>query len=217
MSDRLLFLVEPMTLADLDEVMAIERVSFSAPWSVRAYRYEISENGHSTMLVVRPAPRSNGWLGQLMYRLNVTGRGPVLGYAGFWLLTDDAHIATIAVHPRWRSRGLGELLLLSLFDRGIELGARRATLEVRVSNEAALGLYRKCGLEIVSLRKRYYADNNEDAYIMVTPPFETPAFQANLRKCRTQLHARLKDERANEQRQTSAGRPVRQNPPDEVE
>jgi ribosomal-protein-alanine N-acetyltransferase len=197
MSDRLLFRVEPMTLADLEEVMAIERVAFSAPWSVRAYRYEITENEHSTMRVVRPAPRSNGWLGQLLYQLNLTGRGPMSGYAGSWLLMDDAHIATIAIHPRWRGRGLGELLLLSLIDRGAELAARRATLEVRVSNQAALGLYHKYGFEIASRRKRYYADNNEDAYIMFTPPFETPAFQANLRKCRTQLYARLKDEGAN--------------------
>jgi [ribosomal protein S18]-alanine N-acetyltransferase len=193
MPDRLLFLAEPMTLADLDEVMAIERVAFSAPWSMRAYRYEITENEHSTMHVVRPAPRSNGWLGQLAYQLSLTKRGPVLGYAGFWLLVDDAHIATIAVHPRWRGRGLGELLLLSLFDRGAEQGARRATLEVRVSNQAALGLYHKYGFEIASRRRHYYADNNEDAYIMVTPSFETPAFQANLQKCRAQLYARLKD------------------------
>jgi [ribosomal protein S18]-alanine N-acetyltransferase len=198
MSDRLLFLVEPMTLADLDEVMAIERGAFSAPWSVRAYRYEITENEHSTMRVVRPAPRSDGWLGQLMYQLNLTGRGPVLGYAGSWLLMDDVHIATIAVHPRWRGHGLGALLLLSLLDRGIELGARRATLEVRVSNQAALGLYHKYGFEIASRRKRYYADNNEDAYIMVTPPFEAPAFQANLHKCRTQLYTQLKDSRDSE-------------------
>jgi ribosomal-protein-alanine N-acetyltransferase len=200
MSDRLLFLVEPMTLTDVGQVMAIERRSFSAPWSVRAYRYEITENEHSTMRVVRPAPRSNGWLGQLMVQLNLIGPGPVLGYAGSWLLMDDVHIATIAVHPRWRGRGLGALLLLALLDRGIELGARRATLEVRVSNQAALGLYHKYGFEIASRRKRYYADNNEDAYIMVTPPFETPAFQANLHTCRTQLYARLKERRGNEKK-----------------
>ena len=196
--ERLLFVVEPMSVSDLEEVMSIERVAFSAPWSVRAYRYEITENRSSTMMVVRPAPRSEGGLGSL--RRQFAGRGPVLGYAGFWLLGDDAHIATIAVHPQWRRRGLGELLLLSLLDRGAELGARRATLEVRVSNQAAQQLYFKYGFEIISLQKRYYADNNEDAYIMATPPFDTPWYQAHLHRRRIELFGRLRipgSERAN--------------------
>ncbi len=189
-SEGLLFVVEPMSLSDVEEVMAIERVAFSAPWSARAYRYEITENRHSTMVVVRPAPRSEGWLGSLWRQF--AGRGPVLGYAGFWLLGDDAHIATIAVHPQWRRRGLGELLLLSLLDRGAERGARRATLEVRVSNQAAQQLYFKYGFEIISRQKHYYADNNEDAYIMATPPFDNPWYQDHLRRRRRELYERLK-------------------------
>ena len=73
----------------------------------------------------------------------------------------------------------------------MRLGALRATLEVRISNSAAIALYHKYGFEIVSRRKRYYVDNNEDAYIMTTPPFETGSFQAKLDDCRRQLHARL--------------------------
>jgi ribosomal-protein-alanine N-acetyltransferase len=71
------------------------------------------------------------------------------------------------------------------------LDALRATLEVRVSNRAAQALYRKYGFEIVSRRKRYYANNNEDAYIMATPLFETPAFQRDLNRRRAQLYTRL--------------------------
>jgi ribosomal-protein-alanine N-acetyltransferase len=194
MSDRLPYVVEPMTPADLDQVMEIERVAFPAPWSPRAYRFEITENEHSTMVVVRSKNRFDGRLAEWIRSVKRLRPGPVLGYAGFWLLVNDAHIATIATHPQWRHRGLGELLLLSLLERGAKLGAHRATLEVRVSNWVALSLYLKYGFEIVSRRKRYYSDNDEDAFIMATPPFETPKFQANLGQCRTQLLGRLQDE-----------------------
>lgn len=190
------YIVEPMALADLDQVMQIEQVAFSAPWSKRAYRYEIVENEHSTMLVVRLAPASNSLLHRLARRLGIhtpgTSPGPVLGYGGFWLLVDDAHIATIAVHPQWRGRGLGELLLLALIDAAEDQGAIRATLEVRISNKVAQGLYHKLGFEITSRRKRYYADNGEDAYLMATPPFSAPGFRDNLRRCRSQVHALLR-------------------------
>ena len=191
MPECLPYTVGPMTLADIDQVMEIERASFPLPWSVRAYRYEIVENQHSTMLVVRPAVGPGGSLARLALHLGLITPRPLLGYAGFWLLVDEAHICTIAVHPEWRGRGLGELLLLSLLDRGMKAGGLRATLEVRVSNRVALALYHKYGFELVSRRKRYYSDNNEDAYIMTTPPFETSEFQANLDSRRNELHARL--------------------------
>jgi len=188
-----LFVVEPMVLADVDQIMQIERVSFSAPWSARAYRYEISENPHSTMRVVRPKPRWQSSLGSALQRLLGQVPAPALGYAGAWHLVDEMHVSTIAVHPDWRRRGLGELLLVSLLERGLELEARRATLEVRVSNVGALTLYRKYGFGILSVQKAYYSDNNEDAYIMGTPELASAEFHARLRACRSRLLARLRD------------------------
>jgi ribosomal-protein-alanine N-acetyltransferase len=191
MPERLPYVVEPMTLADIGQVMEIEQVAFSTPWSPRAYRYELTENDHSTMLVVRPRAAPGGRLVRLKRPLGLAKPGPVLGYAGFWLLVEDAHICTIAVHPLWRRQGLGEMLILSLLERAMELDALRATLEVRVSNRAAQALYRKYSFEIVSRRKRYYANNNEDAYIMATPSFEAHAFQRNLNRRRAQLYTHL--------------------------
>jgi ribosomal-protein-alanine N-acetyltransferase len=191
MPERLPYVVEPMTLADIGQVMEIEQVAFSTPWSSRAYRYEITENDHSTMLVVRPRSTPGDRLVRLKRSFGLAKPGPVLGYAGFWLLVEDAHICTIAVHPLWRHQGLGEMLILSLLERSMELDALRATLEVRVSNRSAQALYRKYSFEIVSRRKRYYANDNEDAYIMATPFFETPAFQRNLNRRRAQLYTRL--------------------------
>jgi ribosomal-protein-alanine N-acetyltransferase len=180
-----------MTLSDVGQVMEIERASFSAPWSPRAYRYELTENEHSTMLVVRAALDSKDRARRLKRFLGMVKSEPVLGYGGFWLLVDQAHICTIAVHPEWRRRGLAELLLISLLDRGVQRGALSATLEVRLSNLAAQGLYRKYLFMVVSRRKRYYADNNEDALIMTTPRLDSPEFQSNLALRRRQLLARL--------------------------
>ncbi len=182
------FVVEPMAVSDLGDVMVIERLSFSSPWSERAYRFEIEQNENSVMLVVRPAFPLSLW-DRIRGRAGV--RSPVLGYGGLWLLVDEAHISTIAVHPQWRSKGLGELVLLSLVEQGAERGMQNATLEVRVSNEVAQGLYHKLGFEIAGRQKRYYSDNNEDAFIMVTPPFDTPGFMENLRRCRAELQARF--------------------------
>lgn len=179
-----------MTLGDIDQVMEIERLSFTAPWSARAYRFELTENKNSVMLVVRQAPTGGG-LRRWLWHYNPPTRRPVLGYAGMWLLVDDGHIATIAVHPGWRGRGLGEMLILSLLERARARGARRATLEVRVSNQGAQTLYHHVGFEVVSRRRHYYADNNEDAYIMATPAFDQPGFWENVDRRRVRLHARL--------------------------
>jgi ribosomal-protein-alanine N-acetyltransferase len=190
------YIIEPMTLADVDQVMEIERIAFPTPWSARAYRYEITHNEYGSMIVLRPATRPQGALGRFLRHFKLAPAGPILGYAGFWLLVDEAHICTIAVHPHWRGRGLGELLLLSLLDRGQEQGARLATLEVRVSNQAAQDLYHKIGFHVVSVRHGYYSDNGEDAYIMTTAPFDTPDFQANLDQRRSRLFARLRADAA---------------------
>jgi ribosomal-protein-alanine N-acetyltransferase len=193
-----------MTLADLDQVMEIEQVAFPTPWSARAYRYEIAENKHSTIVALRPAGGVKGPFERLARhilarRLRLATPKPVLGYAGFWLLVDEAHIYTIAVHPHWQGRGLGELLLLSLMERGIVAGAERATLEVRTSNQIAQRLYSKYGFEIVSQRKGYYSDNNEDAYVMTTPSFATPEFRASLARQHSRLYARLQAQAADTQ------------------
>lgn len=195
MLDQIPYVVAQMRLSDITQVMEIEREAFAAPWPARAYRYEIAENNHSTMLVVKPmlgSPRRPLWL---LGRLAPPKQGPVLGYAGCWHLGDEMHVSTIAVHAQWRGRGLGELLMLSLLEQGAARGALRATLEARVSNMAAQELYRKLGFATVGRQKRYYADNNEDAVIMATPSFDAPQFQANLRQCRSRLSARLRAQR----------------------
>jgi ribosomal-protein-alanine N-acetyltransferase len=114
------------------------------------------------------------------------------GYAGLWLMVDEGHVTTIGVHPDHRGHGIGELLFLGLTDIAREMGAHRITLEVRVSNLPAQALYRKYGLEITGVRRRYYSDNNEDAYIMWSEPLTSVQFNSRLAGLRKELADRLR-------------------------
>ncbi len=115
----------------------------------------------------------------------------IAGYAGLWLMLDEAHVTTIAVRPELRGQGLGELLLIGLIDLASGMGARYVTLEVRVSNSAAQLLYRKYGLREEGLRKRYYSDNGEDALIMWSEPLSEAGFQAKLISLKAALEKKL--------------------------
>ena len=118
-------------------------------------------------------------------------RLPLVGYAGLWLMVDEAHVTTIGVDPAYRGQGVGELLFLGLVDISREMNAMRMTLEVRVSNTSAQALYRKYGLEVAGMRKRYYSDNGEDAYIMWSEPLDSPQFEERITTLREQLATRL--------------------------
>lgn len=105
----------------------------------------------------------------------------ICGYVGFWVMADEAHITTIAVREELQRRGIGELLLLTVFNRARELSANVVTLEVRVSNTGAQNLYLKYGFKQVGVRKAYYTDNREDAYIMTTDEITSPEYQVRMR------------------------------------
>jgi ribosomal-protein-alanine N-acetyltransferase len=161
-------LIEAMRLEDLDEVQAIEQASFSTPWPSNAYRSELVTNRLASYLVAR-----------------IEGR--IVGYGGMWLMVDEAHITTFAIHPGWRRQRIGERLLLAFLDLARDRHAREATLEVRLSNLAARRLYEKYGFRPVGLRPRYYSDNNEDALIMTTEPLSDPRLRARIERLREAL------------------------------
>ena len=190
--------VQSMQLDDIDEVMAIEYRSFSSPWSVRAYRYELTANAYSQFVVVRqampatPATEILGLLDRLLRSPPRTVKPPVLGHGGFWLLVDEAHISTIAVAPEWRGMGLGELVLVGLLDRAIMVQAEVATLEVRMSNRVAQNLYQKYLFHTLGVRKGYYSGNQEDALVMTTDPLRSVAFRETFQRNREALAGSLK-------------------------
>ncbi len=145
------FRVREMTLRDVPAVVEIDQRSFSLPWPESSFRFELQENPAAFLLVAeRVGPAENA----------------LVGYIGFWSILEEAHISTLAVHPLERGKGIAARLLKEALRRADEMGALVATLEVRVSNQAAIRLYRKFGFEIVGKRKRYYYDNGEDALIM---------------------------------------------------
>jgi ribosomal-protein-alanine N-acetyltransferase len=116
----------------------------------------------------------------------------ILGFAGMWLMFDEAHITTIGVKRSMRGRGLGELMLVHLVEAAREMGARRLTLEVRVSNQVAQSLYRKYSFKEEGLRKRYYSDDGEDALIMWSDRLDDPGFLATFGDLKARLEKRLR-------------------------
>jgi ribosomal-protein-alanine N-acetyltransferase len=192
------YIIEPMQISDIQEVMEIERASFPSPWPANAFKYEIESNSFSHFIVTRakaippsPPTEGRGFLLRMRHRRGEAPKPPILGYGGFWLMAGEAHISTIAVRPGWRRRGIGELLLVAMIDKAVELGAEVMTLEVRVSNIAAQNLYRKYGFEEVRIKRRYYMDSGEDAIFMKTEPLTSINFQARFRMLKGKLEEKL--------------------------
>lgn len=204
--------LSPLTPDDLDAIMALERQCFADPWTRRMYLSDLTTNPLATYLAVRPAA---GEIGRLVSRprperITVAAPAwsagevdttpaeapmqvalpPVLAWGGFWLMVDEAHIATIASHPDWRGCGLGQWLMVALMEAAQTRSARLVTLEVRAGNTAAQNLYAKLGFEVTGRRRRYYRDG-EDGLIMTTPELTTPRLQARLAAARAEALARM--------------------------
>jgi ribosomal-protein-alanine N-acetyltransferase len=141
-----------MELADIDTVKEIDNLSFTLPWPKRAFLFELQENQASYFYVAEQA--------------GPDGRIRVVGMIGLWLIVDEIHISTLAVHPAYRRRGIARRLVVEALRQGRGRGALSATLEVRESNYAAQELYRDLGFEETGRRARYYKDNHEDAVLM---------------------------------------------------
>lgn len=136
-----------MAIGDVDAVSEIEKQCFAVPWSRDAFVREVTENRCARYLVARED-------------------GVAVAYAGMWLVLDEAHVTNIAVRSDKRGKGLGEKITRALIQLAADTGISYMTLECRRSNAAAQSLYKKLGFLEVGFRKRYYADNNEDALVM---------------------------------------------------
>ncbi|HEX5417805.1 MAG TPA: ribosomal protein S18-alanine N-acetyltransferase [Chloroflexota bacterium] len=210
------YVLRPMQFEDIDAVSAVERECFTTPWPTSAYRRELRDNrlGRYIVLVEMPgngpgAPvpdhaneenpggvrRAVGQLLRPFSRPTSTlpSNERVVGFAGMWLMLDEAHVTTIGVKPELRGHGLGELLFATLMEIAMNVGARRVTLEVRVSNYSAQALYRKYTFREEGIRRRYYSDNNEDALIMWSEALDAPLFQQRFRQIRESLEGKLGD------------------------
>jgi ribosomal-protein-alanine N-acetyltransferase len=156
-------LIRHMRADDLAAVHALDKMSFSMPWPESSYRYELFENPGSVL-----------WVAEAQAPAGASG---VVGMIVVWLVVDEAHIATIAVHPDYRGQGIAQELLCAGLIESIERGMRSATLEVRAHNLAAQRLYRRFRFEEAGVRPRYYRDNFEDALIMTADQLDVRYLQ----------------------------------------
>ena len=147
--------LQPLSREHIDGIMEIENDSFSIPWSRGSMEKEL-ENKLAIYIVAMEDDK-------------------VVGYAGMWHVVTEGHITNIAVHKDYRGKGVGQALVKGLIDIAKEKEMIGVTLEGRPSNETALHIYKKYGFKLSGVRKEYYDDNKEDAYIMwcyLVPPEE---------------------------------------------
>ena len=138
--------VREMRYEDLDEVMKIENVCFAIPWTRESMQGEL--------------------FSLMKFYYVALFDGKIAGYGGMWHVVTEGHITNIAVSPDYRRMGVGSAIVDALMQTAEETEMLGVTLEVRVSNEAAIKLYKKHGFVVTGTRKKYYSDNNEDAYLM---------------------------------------------------
>lgn len=157
---------------DVPDVMEIESVSFGRHhWSEDSFYNEM-----------------NNQVGRY-YALINTDLPKLIGYLGFWMIQDEAHITTVAVKPEYRGNSLGELMLVQGLERCMSNSIHWVTLEVRATNYNAQNLYYKYGFSSVGVRPKYYQDNQEDALIMTTANINSDDY----RKLYNRLKQDLKD------------------------
>lgn len=146
--------IEPMQLQDLDTVLDIEQRSFSTPWSRTMFLSELANTTTSRLLVARMDD----------------DRQPLAGYVVYQVVVDEMHIVLVAVHPRWRRRGIARRLLQQAMQQARQEACQKATLEVRTSNTGAQLLYFQLGFAPVGTRPKYYRLPSEDALILWREP-----------------------------------------------
>lgn len=135
-----------MKYEDIDSVLVVEKKSFTIPWSRLMFFDELQN------------PRARYFVAD--------ASGIAVAYAGFWIIMDEGYITNIAVDPMYRRMKIGTRLMQKIIETARESKLRGLTLEVRTSNAAAISMYKNFGFRVEGLRKNYYSDNHEDAFIM---------------------------------------------------
>ena len=204
--------VRSMCKEDIAQVTEIDRAAFPSTWPPVNYQHELQNRlAHYIVacsdeeIVAEPEVEKTPKTGfsYLVSRvrqlfdgsryfsntLPPSGKEFALGFAGLWMMAEEAHLINLAVREPYRRQGIGELLLIFMIDLATELKAQAITLEVRASNIAAQVLYAKYGFTQVGLRRGYYTDNREDGVIMSTENIFSAAFQARFEQSR-QAHSR---------------------------
>jgi len=204
----LTYSLRPMYKEDIAQVTGIDREAFPTQLPPPNYQHELQNQlaryivaCDDTKTVEEPEVKPEKGLSRLVSRIkrwfnhnhspsnesSPSDKEYIIGFAGIWVLTDEAHITNIAVRQQYQRRGIGELLLISTIDLAKELKASIMTLEVRASNIAAQNLYSKYGFIQVGIRRGYYLDNREDGVLMSTESITSAPFQTRLQQLKEAL------------------------------
>ena len=144
-------LTRKMESRDIDSVFEIEKASYGVHhWSKESFANELNNSIANYFVAQNPEKKE------------------LVGYLGSWFIVDECHITNVSVSPEYRRKNIASQLIKTLIDECYAKMIKYITLEVRVSNAAAIALYEKFGLKSIGVRKKYYQDNNEDALIMFT-------------------------------------------------
>lgn len=140
--------IRAMDISDLERIIELEHLLFTSAWDVSDFMYEILEN-------------------QFSYNYVLIDDNQIIGYVGVWIMYEQSQITTLGIDPQYQRRGLGKQLMMEVIELALSQGCEVMSLEVRVSNNRAISLYESLGFKNQAIRKHYYQDNNEDAYLMV--------------------------------------------------
>ena len=167
-------IIKPMTKDDIDSVIELESRSYGEHhWSKESFLNELSNDLAKYFCVFSES-------------------NELLAYCGIWQILEEAHITNIAVSPDYRRKHIGEALLVNIINECYANMVKFITLEVRVSNEPAIGLYEKYGFKSLGVRKGYYQDNNEDALIMWTENIFYDKFKLRYEKNTANLKGKIR-------------------------
>jgi ribosomal-protein-alanine N-acetyltransferase len=204
------YAVRPLAEGDINQAAEIERDAFPTLFPPTSFRRELrnkmaryivawkpddsSDRGISEESVSTQSSHSaerplfsrifNGARGIFPRRPSTwqPGQQYIAGFLGIWYMVDEAHIVAVGVRNELRGQGIGELLLIAAIEQAIQMNAKAATLEVRVSNHVAQNLYKKYGFKTEGRRRGYYTDNREDALIMTTSPIRVSPYPEKFRQ-----------------------------------
>jgi ribosomal-protein-alanine N-acetyltransferase len=167
--------ITKMRRRHLRKVLGIESLVYPRPWSASLFLAEMSQRSTRTYIVAR-------------------NRNEVIGYAGMMYTGQEAHVTNIAVDPDWHGNKVGTRLLLTIITEAIARGAKTISLEVRVSNDVAQSMYEKFGFSVAGVRKGYYIETNEDAFIMVVDDALSTGYRLQLQEIRRELDELVEDD-----------------------
>lgn len=185
--------LKQLTLELLPAVLELDQQCFGGLWTLEGYQRELNSSSSELLVIATTGAdeSENSWSSSSAMPM----LPPVVGFSCLWSIVDEAHITIVAIHPRFQKQGLGQALLVALLQSAHQQGLERATLEVRISNQSAINLYKKFGFAEAGCRKRYYQDTGEDALILWRGGLQSSGFSGLLTRWQSEICNRLAQHR----------------------